>query len=81
MTTPSYDHAMSLAPHSHELRDVPLCEALSLLQKPLHYGGGRGFRFRRNRYCAKKKNRASKWLRACVPSPVPLFVDPPADVN
>jgi hypothetical protein len=27
-----------LAPHTHELRDVPQCEALSLLQKPLFIG-------------------------------------------
>ena len=28
-----------LAPHTSGPRDVPLCEALSLLQKPLHYRG------------------------------------------
>ena len=28
---------ISLAPHKHELSDVPRCGALSLLQKPLHY--------------------------------------------
>ena len=29
-----------LAPHTSELRDVPYCGALSLLQKTLHYRGG-----------------------------------------
>jgi hypothetical protein len=30
----------SLASHTHEPRDVPLCGALRMLQKPLHHKGG-----------------------------------------
>jgi hypothetical protein len=35
---------MILAPHTHELRDVPRFRALSVLHKPLHYEGIRGIR-------------------------------------
>ena len=37
--------ASKLGPHTHELRKVPRCGALSLLQKPLHYRGIQQFSF------------------------------------
>jgi hypothetical protein len=45
--------AVFLAPHTHELKDVPRCGALNLLQKSPPKGG-----FSRNRCWAKKKFRA-----------------------
>jgi hypothetical protein len=48
-----------LAPHTSGPRDVPRCEALSLLQKTLHYRG----RSSKSRYYAKRKILgAGAWL-------------------
>ena len=37
----TYEHSeQARVPNTNGPRDAPLCEALSLLQKPLHYRGG-----------------------------------------